>query len=190
MGIPRPGGGYVAPGKNYVLNYIVVHQCRMPKRQTGLCLFMPLSVYAPYLSASFRLCPFPVWQILNSAKFFSASFHLCPFPVWQILNSAKFLSASFCLCPSPVWQILDYVSFLYVFFLYASFRFCPFPFLPLSVYAPFRIDGNSRLCRIPLCQLPASPFGNGRMGFFYSASSSSIRPKSAIMADKSATWQP
>jgi hypothetical protein len=27
----------------------------------------------------------------------------------------------------------------------------------LSVYAPFRIHENSRLCRIPLCQLPASP---------------------------------
>jgi hypothetical protein len=32
--------------------------------------------------------------------------------------------------------------------------------------------------------------GNGRMGFFHSASSFSIRPKSAKMADKSATWQP
>jgi hypothetical protein len=117
--------------------------------------------------ASFRLCPCPVWQILNYAKFLSASFRLCPFPVCQILNYAKFLSASFRLCPFPVGQLLDYAfflyvtflyaSFLYASFLYASFRFCPFPFLPLSVYAPFRIEGNSRLCRIPLCQLPRPP---------------------------------
>jgi hypothetical protein len=33
-------------------------------------------------------------------------------------------------------------------------------------------------------------FGNGLKGFLYSASSSSIRPKSAKMADEKATWQP
>jgi hypothetical protein len=64
MGIPRPGGGYVAPGKNYVLYYIVVHQCRMPKQQTGLCLFLfmplsflPLSVYAPFRFGKFSILP-------------------------------------------------------------------------------------------------------------------------------------
>jgi flagellar biosynthesis protein FlhB len=32
-------------------------------------------------------------------------------------------------------------------------------------------------------------FGNGLIAFFYSASSSSIKPKSAKMADEKATWQ-
>jgi hypothetical protein len=107
-------------------------------RRTLLVWIMRLSVYASFRLCSFpfmplfRLGPFPVWQILNSAKFLSASFRLCPFPDLQITDYAKFLSASFCLCPFPVWQILDYAFFLYASFLcasflYASFRFCPFP---------------------------------------------------------------
>jgi hypothetical protein len=123
---------------------------------------MPLSVYAPFRLCSFPFMPLSVYAPfrfgkLNYAKFLSVSFRLCPFPVWEIRNSAKFFSASFHLCPFPVWQILDCAKFLYASFLYASFRLCFFPFMLLSVYAPFRIDGNNRLCRIPLCQLPASP---------------------------------
>jgi hypothetical protein len=112
---------------------------------------MPLSVYAPFRFVKYLRLP----NSFLSLSFY-APFCLPAFPFWQILNSAKFLFASFCLCPFPVRQILDYACFLYASFLYASFlyalfRFCPFPFMPL-----FRIDGNGRLCRIPLCQLPAS----------------------------------
>jgi hypothetical protein len=111
-----------------------------------LLFFMPLSVYAPFpfgqylilpnYFVSFRLCPFPLCHFLVLNKLNYASFRLCPFP----------------LCPFPVLNKLNDASILY-----SSFRFCPFPFMLLSVYAPFRINGNSRLCRIPLCQLPASP---------------------------------
>jgi hypothetical protein len=65
--------------------------------------------------------------MLNSAKFISASFRLCPFPVWQILYYAFFLYASFLyapfrVCPFPfkplsgLMEIVDYAGFLFANF--------------------------------------------------------------------------
>jgi hypothetical protein len=47
----------------------------------------------------------------------------------------------FPLCPFPILNKMNYAPFLYALS----------PFLPLSISAPFRIDGKQQLC--PICDV-------------------------------------
>jgi hypothetical protein len=84
--------------------------------QIPFCFFplMPLSGltdiadYAKFLSASFRLCPFPVSQILAYAFFLYVSF-----------SYASFLHVSFRFCPFPFMPLS---GLMVIWFLYANFR--------------------------------------------------------------------
>jgi hypothetical protein len=140
---------------------------------------MPLSVSAP-----FRLCSFPCvplsgltanWLCQIPLGFFSFCFFpfmplsFLPLTVYAPFRFSKYLMPNYFL-PLSVYAPFLYATFQFwtnwimpLFFMPPSslkqnelcfFPVCLFSFTPLSVYAPFRIDGKCRLCRMHLCQLP------------------------------------